>query len=98
MRRVRGYQGLNLTFNLLNPNVIEGMVYDATGRPVPFAKVFLYRWDGGANSPAITVPRPVTAQTGSGVCDANGFYRFAVLPAGDYRVNASESTFSDSGS
>jgi protocatechuate 3,4-dioxygenase beta subunit len=85
----------NLNINIVNPNVIGGTVYDATGRPVPFANVFLFRWDGakfvGYNSTETEV-----INDGSGVCDANGSYRFAVLPAGDYRVNASMSPFSNS--
>jgi hypothetical protein len=88
-------KALNLTFDLLNPNVIRGTVYDATGRPVPGAKVFLSRWDGakfvGYNS-AETGNRT----DGSGVADAGGNYRFAVMPAGDYRVNATESTYASS--
>jgi Carboxypeptidase regulatory-like domain len=88
-------KSLNLTIDLLNPNVIRGLVYDATGRPVSFAKVFLYRWDGtkfvGYNS-----AETGNHTDGSGVCDANGSYRFSVLPAGDYRVNASESTYAAS--
>jgi protocatechuate 3,4-dioxygenase beta subunit len=86
---------LNLTIDLVNPNVIRGTVYDATGRPVPFAKIFLYRWDGvkfaGYNS-----TETGDRTDGSGICDGNGSYRFAVIPAGDYRVNATESTFTNS--
>jgi hypothetical protein len=85
-------KSLNLTIDLLNPNVIKGQVYDATGQPVPFAKVYLYRWDG-TKFVGYNTSETGNHTDGSGVCDANGSYRFSVLAAGDYRVNASESTF-----
>ena len=89
-------RAMNITFNLVNPNAIEGVVYDATGRPVPFAKVFLYRWDGVSKFAGYNSTENGNRTDGQGVCDANGFYRFAVIPAGTYKVTASESTFSDS--
>lgn len=88
-------RSLNLTLDLVNPNVIRGTVYDATGRPVPYAKVFLYRWDG-ARFVGYNSTETGNRTDGSGICDANGSYRYAVLPPGDYRVNASESTFAGS--
>jgi protocatechuate 3,4-dioxygenase beta subunit len=88
-------KALNLTFDLLNPNVIRGTVYDATGRPVPGAKVFLSRWDG-AKFVGYDSAETGDRTDGSGVADASGNYRFAVMPAGDYRVNATESTYTSS--
>ncbi len=90
-------RALNLTFNLVNPNAIEGTVYDATGRPVPFAKVFLSRWDGVSKFNGYNSTEIGNRTDGSGNCDANGVYRFAIMPAGTYQVTASESTFSKSG-
>ncbi|HEY3274021.1 MAG TPA: carboxypeptidase-like regulatory domain-containing protein [Methanocella sp.] len=85
-------KSLNLTIDLVNPNVIRGTIYDATGRPVPFARVVLYKWNG-AKFVSYNSTETGDRTDGSGVCDANGSYRFVVLPAGDYRVNASESTY-----
>jgi len=88
-------RSLNLTIDLVNPNVIRGTVYDATGKPVPFARVSLYRWNGG-KFVGYNSTEAGNRTDGSGVCDTNGSYRFVVLPAGDYRVNASESTYTNS--
>jgi hypothetical protein len=85
-------KSMNLTIDLVNPNVIRGTIYDATGQPVPFAKVILYKWNG-AKFVSYNSTETGDRTDGSGVCDANGSYRFVVLPAGDYRVNASESTY-----
>ncbi len=90
-------RALNLTFNLVNPNMIEGTVHDATGRPVPFANVLLSRWDGVSKFNGYNSTETGNRTDGSGTCDANGFYRFAVMPAGSYQVTASESIFSKSG-
>jgi hypothetical protein len=88
-------KSLNLSIDLVNPNVIRGTVYDATGQPAPFAKVCLYRWNG-AKFVSYNSTETGDRTDGNGVCDGNGSYRFVVLPAGDYRVNASESTFMNS--
>jgi hypothetical protein len=90
-------KAINLTFNLVNPNAIEGTVYDATGRPVPFAKVFLSRWDGVSKFSGYNSSESIDRTDNSGVCNANGFYRFAIMPAGTYQVTANESTFLKAG-
>jgi hypothetical protein len=91
-----GARALNLTFGLANPNVITGKVYDATGRPVPHAAVFLARWDGVGKYTGYNSTEGGNATDGRGRCDAGGTYRFAIMPAGDYMVTASESTFANS--
>ncbi|OPY25929.1 MAG: Cna protein B-type domain protein [Methanocella sp. PtaU1.Bin125] len=83
-------RAIDITFDLASPNVIEGTVYDATGRTVPFASVALYRWDG------VSKYVVYNRSDGSGKCDANGTYRFSVMPAGTYRVTANDSTFVNS--
>lgn len=86
----RDVRSINLSFNLKSPNAIEGLVFDATGRPVPFATVSLYRWDG------ISKYSEYNRSEGSGACDSNGSYRFGVMPAGTYKVTAGDSTFINS--
>jgi protocatechuate 3,4-dioxygenase beta subunit len=88
-------KSMNPTISLLNPNVIKGLVYDATGLPVPHAKVFLYKWEG-TKFVGYNTAEAGNRADGSGVCDANRSYRFSVLSTGDYRVNASESTYTGS--
>ena len=90
-----GVRSLNLTLDLVNPNAIEGTVYDATGLPVPYARVYLSRWDGVSQYVGYNSTADGVVANGSGTCDARGHYRFAVMPAGDYRVNASEASFAN---
>lgn len=92
-----GTRTLNLTIDLVNPNVIQGTVTDATGLPVPYARVFLSRWDGTGRYVGYNSTEYANHTDGSGLCDADGNYRYSVMPAGDYQVEASYSTFKGSG-
>jgi hypothetical protein len=91
-----GEKTVNLTVDLVNPNVITGTVYDASMRPVPGAKVFLSRWDGVGRFVGYNSTEGGNATDGNGVCDGNGTYRFAVMPAGDYLIKARDSAFNNS--
>lgn len=89
-------RSINLTIDLVNPNIITGTVYDATGSTVPYASVLLERWNGVGKFVGYNSTEGANATDGRGICDANGTYQYAVLPAGDYKVTASESTFTNS--
>lgn len=86
----------NLTINLVKPNSITGTVYDMTMRPVPYADVYLYRWNGVSKYVGYNSTETGNSTDGSGKADANGTYLFSVMPAGDYKVTANESTFNNS--
>lgn len=87
---------LDLAIKLTNPNTITGTVYDLTMQPVPNAKVYLSRWDGVSRYVGYNSTETGNRTDGSGFADANGTYRFTVMPAGDYQVSASESIFNNS--
>lgn len=88
------YQTDELIIDIVSPNVITGVVYDADRKPVPYARLNLEKWDGvskfeGYNSSE----ERHDSKDGTAVADENGVYRYEVLPVGDYRVTASESSF-----
>jgi hypothetical protein len=91
-----GSTSTNLSINLVKPNTITGTVYDSTMRPVPYADVYLSRWNGVSKYEGYNSTEYGNATDGSGKADANGTYRFTVMPAGDYMVTARESSFNNS--
>ncbi|WP_424357199.1 carboxypeptidase-like regulatory domain-containing protein [Methanocella sp. MCL-LM] len=91
-----GSGSTSLSINLVMPNMITGTVYDKTMQPVPYANVFLSRWDGVGKYTGYNSTENGNSTDGSGLADANGTYRFSVMPAGDYMVTANESAFSNS--
>ncbi|WP_158308937.1 carboxypeptidase regulatory-like domain-containing protein [Methanocella arvoryzae] len=85
-----------LSIDLVKPNTITGTVYDMTMQPVPYAGVYLSRWDGVGKYTGYNSTEDGDSTDGSGRADANGNYRFTVMPAGDYMITANESSFNNS--
>lgn len=89
-------KSIDLPINLVSPNVITGVVYDAEMKPVPFAHVYLTKWDGVSQYRGYNSSEDLQhANDGSSITDAYGVYRYEVLPVGDYKITASDSVFNN---
>ncbi|WP_230742617.1 carboxypeptidase regulatory-like domain-containing protein [Methanooceanicella nereidis] len=89
-------RSVGLKIDHVNPNIITGTVYDAGMKPVPYASVYLYRWDGSRYVGYNSSEDPGYANDGRSVADSSGVYRYTILPAGDYRVAANYCSFNNS--
>ncbi|HMK46047.1 MAG TPA: carboxypeptidase-like regulatory domain-containing protein [Methanocella sp.] len=91
-----GNSSIDLPINLTNPNIITGTIYDLTMRPVPNATVSLAKWNGATSYIGYNSTPGSNSSAGNSTADATGKYNFSVMPAGNYQVTASDSTFSNS--
>jgi protocatechuate 3,4-dioxygenase beta subunit len=85
-----------LNIAAVNPNLITGTVYDGSSKPVAYANVLLEKWDGSRFVSYNSSEDPANKNNGNTFANAQGVYRYEILPAGDYKITASEGDFKNS--